>query len=134
LEYLKFPSAGLSATPFVFVLAYLLRQTPYPNTLALVFLLIFGHLTALLVKHWVHYQQDLLPFWLKLFFCLNPYVYLMVSNFYDPLTPFNQTFNLLTSALQAFLGLIFLGVACFILKRELRVLKTPKTKGSDVRE
>ena len=82
----------------------------------------------------MHYQQDLLPFSLKLLFCLDPYVYLTVSNFYDPATTFSQTFNLVTSALQAFLGLLFLLLARFLLKRELRVLKTPKTKGSEVRE
>ena len=88
-EYLKFPLAGVSATPFLFVLAYLLRKTPYPNTLALVFLVIFGHLAAIIIKHWVHYQKEQLHFSVKLVFCLNPYVYLMVSNFYDHAIPFN---------------------------------------------
>lgn len=134
MEYLKFPLAGLSATPFLFVLAYLLRKTPYPNTLALVFLVIFGHLAAIIVKHWVHYQKEQMHFSVKLAFCLNPYVYLMVSNFYDNESPFNKTFNLITGGLQVFLGLLFLTIAWFLLKRELQVLKTPRAKGDKVSE
>jgi hypothetical protein len=112
-----------------------LRKTPYPK-LALVFLMIFSHLAALIIKNWLYYQQDQLHVAFKLIFCLNPYVYLMVSNFYNPETDlnFNQTFNLITSALQVFLGLLFLALAWFLLKRELRILKTPKAKGSNFSE
>ena len=33
-----------------------------------------------------------------------------------------------------FLGLLFLALACFLFKRELQVLKTPRAKGSKVSE
>jgi hypothetical protein len=118
---------GFVQIPLFFLIAYLLRRTSFPNSLALIIVAIFGHQLGLIYENYILYgKHSDMKMVVSYILCTIPLVYTRLQESVIKKLDGGITFFKIISLVEIGLAIVMFRLFHWLIERNLRVMKEPR--------